>query len=229
MDKSNEAYNHDAHTTTLPTDSWPAVRDHAHAVLGDDPSRGAGILPAADGEGDSSRSCGCAHGAHNAGGTPSPWGDELVAYIQQARRQEHSESQLISVLHRVQGRFGYLSAECLDAVAQLLQVPTATVTGVATFYHFFRLTRPGAYKISVCLGTACYVKGAAAVAERIKQELGIDYGQTSRDGTFTLEAARCVGTCGLAPVVIIGDEVHGQVVPDQIPLLLDKYRQRPRG
>jgi len=156
-------------------------------------------------------------------------GEELAAYIEQARRQAHSESLLISVLHRVQGRFGYLSSQCLDAVAQLLQVPSATVTGVATFYHFFRLTKPGLYKISICLGTACYVKGAAAVAERIKQELGIDYGQTSQDGTFTLEAARCLGTCGIAPVVMIGDDVHGQVVPDQIPLLLDKYRQRPRG
>ena len=179
----------DCHTTTLPTDSWPAVRDKAHAALG----------------------------------------KELVAYIEQVRHQEHSESQLIGVLHRVQGRFGYLSAERLDAVAQLMQVPTATVTGVATFYHFFRLTKPGTYKISICLGTACYVKGAAAVAERLKQELGIDYGETSSDGAFTLEAARCLGTCGIAPVVMIGDEIHGQIVPDQIPLLLDKYRQRPRG
>ncbi|MCL2701449.1 MAG: NAD(P)H-dependent oxidoreductase subunit E [Phycisphaerae bacterium] len=218
----------DAHTTTLPTDNWPAVRDKAHAALGEGVSRDADVSSASAGEGDLPSSSGQAHGTHNAGETPASR-EDLVAFIEQARRQEHGESQLIGVLHRVQSRLGYLSAESLDAVAQLMQVPTATVTGVATFYHFFRLTRPGAYKISVCLGTACYVKDVAAVAERIKQELGIDYGETSTDGTFTLEAARCLGTCGIAPVVMIGDEIHGQVVPDQIPLLLDKYRQRPRG
>ena len=153
-------------------------------------------------------------------------GPEVVERIRQARAGDHPESHLISILHLIQGREGYLSRENMDAVAQLLGVPTADVTGVATFYHFFRLQRPGKYKISVCLGTACYVKGAAAVADKLKEELSVDFGETSSDGIFTLEAARCLGTCGLAPVVMIGDEVHGPITPDQIPALLERYRQQ---
>ena len=113
----------------------------------------------------------------------------------------------------------------MDAVAQLMRIPSATVTGVATFYHFFRLKPCGKFLINVCLGTACYVKGAQDVADRIKEELGVDFGETSKDGMFTLESARCLGTCGLAPVVMIGDDVHPRVKPDQIPTLLDKYRE----
>ncbi len=150
---------------------------------------------------------------------------DIVEYINQCAQSERSESHLISVLHKVQGRYGFLSAERLDAVAQLLQVPTAAVTGVATFYHFFRLHQPGKYTVNICLGTACYVRGAAAIAERLKDELGIDFGETTKDGMFTLEGARCLGTCGLAPVVMIGSEIHGQVTPDQVPVLLEKYRK----
>ena len=152
-------------------------------------------------------------------------GPEIVQYIEKCRQGDRPESQLISILHRVQGRFGYLSSEHLDAVGQLLQVPTAKVTGVATFYHFFRLKQPGKFTVNLCLGTACYVKGASEVAERFKEELGIDFGETSKDGMFTLEAARCLGTCGLAPVVMIGQDVHAQVTPDQVPALVDKYRK----
>ena len=114
----------------------------------------------------------------------------------------------------------------MDALAHLLQVPAAKVSGVATFYNFFRSERPGKFKISICLGTACYVKGASRIADRFKQELGIDFGETSKDGMFTLEVARCLGTCGLAPVVTIGAEVYSQVTPDQVPVMLDKYRQQ---
>jgi NADH:ubiquinone oxidoreductase subunit E len=153
-------------------------------------------------------------------------GPEIVEFIARCRASDHPESQLISILHKVQGQHGYLSREHLDAVAQLLQVPAAKVTGVATFYHFFRLTRPGKFKISVCLGTACYVRGAAAVADKFKEELSIEFGETSRDGLFSLEVARCIGTCGLAPVVMIGDDVHAQVTPDQVPALVERYRKR---
>ena len=111
----------------------------------------------------------------------------------------------------------------MDAVAQLMQVPTAKVYGVATFYHFFRLKPRGRFVINVCLGTACYVKGADRVVEKIKEELGIDFGETTTDGLFSLEASRCLGTCGLAPVMMIGDEVYGQVTPDKVPALLERY------
>lgn len=153
----------------------------------------------------------------------------IVSFIEEVRSGQHPESQLISVLHKVQGHFGYLGREQIDAVAQLLHVPQARVTGVATFYHFFRLRPRGRFMINVCLGTACYVKGATDVAERFKDELGIDFGETSRDGMFSLETSRCLGTCGLAPVVMIEEEVHGKVKPEQVAALLDRYRSKAAG
>ena len=156
-------------------------------------------------------------------------GPEIVEFIAACRRGAQPASQLIAVLHKVQARYGYLSPGHLDAVAQLLQVPAAKVAGVASFYHFFRLKPRGKFKINVCLGTACYVKGADRVAQKIMDELGITWGETSNDGVFTLEAARCLGTCGLAPVVTVEEDVHGNVTPDQVPALLEKYLKLARG
>lgn len=147
----------------------------------------------------------------------------IVSLIEEYRRGPEPDSRLISVLHKVQEHYGYLGREQMDAVARLMEIPAARVTGVATFYHFFRLTPRGKYVIHVCLGTACYVKGADRIVERLKQELGIDFGETTTDGLFSLEASRCLGTCGLAPVLMIGEEVHGQMTPDKIPALLEKY------
>jgi NADH:ubiquinone oxidoreductase subunit E len=113
-------------------------------------------------------------------------------------------------------------------VAQLLQVPAAKVAGVASFYHFFRLKPRGKFMINVCLGTACYVKGADRVAQKISEELGITWGETSKDGIFTLEGSRCLGTCGLAPVVMIDNIVHGEVTADQVPALLEKYLKKAK-
>ncbi len=155
-------------------------------------------------------------------------GEEIVEYIERAVAGQHPESRLISVLHEVQAEFGYLSEEHLDAVAQLMQVPAAKVVGVAGFYHFFRLKPRGKFMINVCLGTACYVKGAERVAQKITEELGITWGETSKDGVFTLEGARCLGTCGLAPVVMIDNQIHGEVTPDQVPALLEKYLKKAR-
>ena len=147
----------------------------------------------------------------------------------QAGTPSQPESQLIAVLHRVQAKYGWLNAAHLDAVAQLLQVPAAKVSGVASFYHFFRLQPRGKFIINVCLGTACYVKGADRVAQRLIDELGITWGETSKDGLFSLEAARCVGCCGLAPVVVIDGEVHGEVTADQVPIILGKYLKKAKG
>ncbi len=149
---------------------------------------------------------------------------EISDYVDACRHKPHPESHLISILHKVQGHFGYLANAQMDAVAQLLRVPAAKVTGVATFYHFFRLKPMGRFKVSVCLGTACYVKGAQAIADRLQAELGITYGETSADGMFTLEPARCLGTCGLAPVIMIDGNVHGPITADQVPAALEKYR-----
>ena len=150
----------------------------------------------------------------------------IVQYIEKCISGPEPQSQLISVLHKVQSHFGYLGSPQLDAVAQLLQVPAAKVAGVASFYHFFRLQPTGRFKINICMGTACYVKGAERVAQKVMDELGITWGETSKDGVYTLEGSRCLGTCGLAPVIMINDEVHGSVTPDQVPGILEKYREK---
>jgi NADH:ubiquinone oxidoreductase subunit E len=150
----------------------------------------------------------------------------IVQYIEQCMSGHEPASQLISILHKVQAHFGYLGPKHLDAVAQLLQVPAAKVAGVASFYHYFRLQPRGKHMINVCLGTACYVKGAERVAQKIMDELGIAWGETSKDGIFTLEGSRCLGTCGLAPVMMIDNEVHASVTPDQIPAILQKYMEK---
>ena len=154
--------------------------------------------------------------------------DHVVEYIEQCRRRDHPDGMLIAVLHRVQHHFGYLGPEQLDAVAQLMQIPTAKVSGAASFYHYFRLQPPGRFKINICMGTACYVKGADRVADKLKEELGIDFGETTTDGQFTLEATRCLGSCGLAPIVTIDDRVYGQVTPDRIPSLIEETIKRGR-
>ena len=152
--------------------------------------------------------------------------EAILAFIDAHHGEPHSESLLIATLHMVQAHFGHLGPGHLEAVAQLMQIPLAKVTGVATFYHYFRLQPRGRFLINVCLGTACYVKGADKVAQKLMDELGIRYGETSKDGIFSLESTRCVGTCGLAPVVMIGDEVHGPLTPGQVPALLETYLAR---
>ena len=149
---------------------------------------------------------------------------EVVAFIDKHKGTEHSESQLIAILHMVQAASGYLSKEQMNAVAQLAQIPLAKVTGVATFYHFFRLAPRGRHLIHVCLGTACYVKGAEPIAQRLVAELGIQFGETTKDGLFSLESTRCLGTCGLAPVIMIGKDVHGRVTPKKLSGILAKYQ-----
>ena len=155
--------------------------------------------------------------------------EPIVRHIEQCRQSDQPASHLISVLHKVQAHFGYLGPAQLDAVAQLLDVPAAKVAGVAGFYHFFRLQPRGRFMINVCLGTACYVRGADRVAQKVMDELGITWGETTKDGVFTLEGSRCLGTCGLAPVIMIGDHVHPNVTPDQVPAILEKYIEKARS
>jgi len=155
-------------------------------------------------------------------------GEDIAALIRDARQGEEPAGRLIEILHKVQGVYGYLSPEHMDAVAQLLGVPAATVSGVATFYHFFQLTKPGRFRISVCMGTACYVKGADKILARLREELGIDIGETTKDGMFSLLQCRCLGTCGLAPVMTVNDKVHDRVTPDKIPGLLEQLTQQAK-
>ena len=127
---------------------------------------------------------------------------------------KNEKGELINVLHKAQGLVGYLPAEVQEVIAKELNVSVAHVYGVVTFYSFFTMTPKGEHPISICLGTACYVRGADKVLEEFKRILKIQVGETSADGRFSLSCLRCVGACGLAPVVMVGEKVYGRVSPD---------------
>lgn len=132
---------------------------------------------------------------------------------------------LLQVLQEAQNIFGYLPADVQKTVADGLGVSVADVYGVATFYSFFSLVPKGEYEISVCLGTACYVKGSSAILEKVEKILGIKAGQCTADRKFSITACRCVGACGLAPVMTINDDVYGRLEVDEISDILKKYRE----
>jgi len=122
-------------------------------------------------------------------------------------------SELIQALHRVQSALGYVPKEAQEVVAAVVGVPLSQVRGVLTFYHFFRTRPSGRHIIRVCLGTACHVRGAERVLSALEEELKVKVGETTADGKFTLEVARCLGCCGLAPVMMIDEEVYGKLDP----------------
>jgi NADH-quinone oxidoreductase subunit E/NADP-reducing hydrogenase subunit HndA len=132
---------------------------------------------------------------------------------------------LISVLHKAQEIFGYLPEEIQSFVAEQLELPLAKVYGVVSFYSFFTMTPKGKYPISVCMGTACYVRGAGKVLEDFERELGIKAGETTQDGMFSIDALRCVGACGLAPVVLVGEEVYGKDEAKKVKDIIKKYSE----
>ena len=131
--------------------------------------------------------------------------------------------ELINVLHKCQGEFGYLPAEVQEVVAEYMNVSWAKVYGVVTFYSFFSMIPKGKYPISICTGTACYVRGAENVLGEFKKQLNIEVGETSEDGKFSLSCLRCVGACGLAPVVLVGEKTYGRVSPDGVKDILKEY------
>lgn len=133
--------------------------------------------------------------------------------------------ELINALQQVQEHFGYLPAEVQEAVANQLGVPVAKVYGVVTFYSFFTMIPQGEHPISICTGTACYVRGAENVLREFKRQLGIEVGETTNDGKFSLNCLRCVGACGLAPVVLVGDKTYGRVAPDGVNDILAEYKK----
>ena len=135
----------------------------------------------------------------------------------------NEKGELINVLHKAQGIFGYLPAEVQEIVAKELHVSTAHVYGVVSFYSFFSMLPKGEHPISICLGTACYVRGAEKVIDEFKQLLKINVGDTTPDGKFSLACLRCVGACGLAPVVLVGDKVYGRVAPEGVKQILAEY------
>ena len=147
--------------------------------------------------------------------------DELNAFIQQ---HKDDKGALMPVMQKAQELFGYLSLEIQSVIAEALNVSVAEVYGVATFYAQFSLEPKGAYVIGVCTGTACYVKGAQAVLEKVESELNIPTGKTTKDGKFTIQDTRCLGCCGLAPVMTINEDVYGRLKPEDIPGILAKYK-----
>lgn len=139
---------------------------------------------------------------------------------------DNKPGEVINVLHKVQGEFGYLPAEVQELVAAELHIPASRVYGIVSFYSFFTMKPKGEYPISVCLGTACYVRGAEKVLDEIKRQLGINVGEVTPDGKFSLTCLRCVGACGLAPVVEVGDKVYGRMTPDRIKDVLKEYKYK---
>ena len=132
---------------------------------------------------------------------------------------------LIQVLHHAQGLFGYLPKEVQLHISKKLDVSPAKVYGVVSFYSYFTTEQKGKYKISVCLGTVCFVKGADKILAEFEKQLGIKSGKTTPDLKYSLEGLRCVGACGLAPVVVVNGKVYGQVTVDQVKDILDEYNQ----
>ena len=134
------------------------------------------------------------------------------------------ENELINVLHKSQATFGYLPAELQEVISEKMEIPAAKVYGVVTFYSFFTMIPKGKFPISICTGTACYVRGAETVLNEFKKQLEIEVGETSEDGSFSLSCLRCVGACGLAPVVQVGDKTYGRVAPDDVEAILEEYK-----
>ena len=145
---------------------------------------------------------------------------ELITFIGEWKTKPGN---LVMVLHKVQEEQGYISHEAANQVAEMLDVPLAKIWGVITFYHFFKLNKPGKYNIQVCLGTACYLKGGQALVDELKSSVNLDVGGLTEDGRFSLDAVRCLGCCGLAPVMTVAGEVYGKVTKAQVAGILEKY------
>ena len=148
--------------------------------------------------------------------------DELGNYIDQAME---NPGPLMPVMQKAQDIFGALSFDVQEYISARMNIPMADVYGVATFYSQFALEPKGEHIVGVCMGTACYVKNSSEILDELSKELGVKPGKTTGDNLFTLEATRCLGCCGLAPVIMIGDQVYGRLVPDEIKGIVDKYRK----
>ncbi len=146
--------------------------------------------------------------------------------IQTDIKVAEQRSLLIAKLHAIQEQEGYLPAQRIAEVAKETGLSAAQVMGVATFYNHFRLRPPGKHTIKVCDGTACHVKGARNLLERIETELNVKPGESTEDGMFSLQVVACLGACSMAPAVVIDDTVHGRVTPRQLRRILNSYRRR---
>ena len=146
---------------------------------------------------------------------------ELISFIGEWKDKQGN---LIMVLHKVQEHFGYIPREIAFEVAELLDVPVAKIYGVITFYHLFRLTKPGRNQIAVCMGTACYLKGAEDLILESERLLGVGINTVTEDGEFSVEGVRCIGCCGLAPVLTVNGEVFGDVKVKDCKKILEQFK-----
>lgn len=138
----------------------------------------------------------------------------------------NDKSNLIQILNEVQEKYGYIPEFAQKEVSEYLGLTMAEVYGVITFYARFTLKPKGKYNVAVCLGTACFVKGSEKILDRLKQKLGIDVGETTKDGKFSIEATRCIGACGLAPVFTVNGEVYGKATPELLDKVIDEYMNK---
>ncbi|HOO19833.1 MAG TPA: NAD(P)H-dependent oxidoreductase subunit E [Kiritimatiellia bacterium] len=151
---------------------------------------------------------------------------ELEAFI---RKWKNEPGNLIMVLHKVQEHFGYVPRPAAFQVAEQLGIPLAKVYGVLTFYHFFKLKKPGRFQISVCMGTACYLKGAADLLQELENILGVGLNTVTPDGLFSVEAVRCLGCCGLAPVMSVNGTMHGNLKREDVAGIVAQYQAKARA
>ena len=148
--------------------------------------------------------------------------DALASFVEKWRNKPGN---LIMVLHKAQGEYGFIPRQIAIELGRMLDVPLAKIYGVITFYQFFKLKKPGKYQLSVCMGTACYLKGGEDLIQEIETLLGVGVNCTSEDGMYSLEAVRCIGCCGLAPVLMVNGEVYGKLGKDDLPEVIAKYTE----
>jgi len=146
---------------------------------------------------------------------------ELVAFIDEWKARHGG---LVMILHKTQEVFGYISREAAGKLAQMTGIPLARIYGVVTFYHFFKTTKSGKHRISVCIGTACYLKGGQDLLDETRRLLGIGPDEVTADELFSVDAVRCVGCCGLAPLLTVGSNTYGKVTKKMIPEILEPYK-----
>ncbi|MHB9027948.1 MAG: NADH-quinone oxidoreductase subunit NuoE [Candidatus Latescibacterota bacterium] len=149
--------------------------------------------------------------------------EEILAKYPNAKRED-----LIPILQKVQDSYGFLSRETVLRIGEYLKLPASKIYGVATFYNQFRFQPQGQFNVQVCRGTACHVKGSLKVLEAMQRELGVNPGETSRDGLFSLEVVACIGACGLAPVIAVNGEFYAGMTPEKIKTIIDSYRRKAK-
>ena len=148
---------------------------------------------------------------------------QISAFIEEWKSKPGN---LIMVLHQVQQTYGYIPRNIAIEISERLDVPLAKIYGVVTFYNFFKLQKAGKYKIQVCLGTACYIRGGDDLLKTLEKELGIGLNATTADGMFSIEAVRCLGCCGLAPVIVVNGNVHGRLTSKDVKGIIEQYRKQ---